>query len=240
MSRHINQPAVTPQPEELPPQEVLLEPSEGIILPHYDVLGVNDVVSMEVEPERFSVGSLKKYLNPIEAAKAYGRFVKRSVRNYGLSEINGTATALSSAYIANKYGHDMWGGWARAGAGAMGENVGFHGTNAFKRYRELRKDPEYRYKRREALRETAGYMLAGFALAEVVDTPVRTFSMWLMPELAKGFSVPIDPTVSVGAGKIAADNVYYGIVDPMVRRYHKHAAARRSVKIANQKIVSES
>lgn len=205
-------------------------------------LGVNldsEIANVDVDEGRFSLRSVARYLNPVEAAKGYGRFVKRTFRNFALSEVNGTITALAAAYATNKYNADLWGGWGPATAGAMGENIGFHGTNATRKYRELRRLPELPYNRREALSETGRYMLASFALAEAVDTPVRSVSMWVVPEIVSENSVNLDPTIALLGGKILADNIYYGIVDPSVTAYQKRAE-RRKIRRAAKQAVSDS
>lgn len=237
--KNINQAPHNPTEPLSPAEEVsVFESQFSDISPvQSEVLLGSEIASVEVDEERFSLKSLAKYLNPVEAAKGYGRFIKRTFQNFALSEVNGTITAMAAAYAANKFGNDA-GGWLPALSGTMGENVGFHGTNATKKYRELRRLPEHPYKRREALSETGRYMLSSFALAEVVDTPARTGSMWLVPAIFSRGENGIDPTISLFGGKILADHIYYGIVDPSVAAYNRHAAKRQIKRAAKQAIAN--
>ncbi len=185
---------------------------------------VSEVASYEPDPAEFSLRALKKYANPVTAAKSYAGWVKRTVKTYGWAEVNGTVTALGSAYTANRLGFSPW---ATAWAGSLGENVGFHGTNVTKKFRALRSLENDPHNRREAAWGTLRYLIGGFAVAEVVDTPARSYLMHAPQRVTEFLPFGLGSIVAAGAGKFAADNVYYGIVDPMLKRHNKKAEQRR-------------
>lgn len=217
----------------------------------YDILPTNEVMSIEVGDEAgFSIRSIARVLNPKQLLKGYGRFVKRTAKEYWQAEIAGTATALGAAWLANRYGPGLWGGWAMASAGTIGENVGFHGVNAIKEYRDLRhglhriKDappgaPKIQgvpYGRRKAITETGHYLGETFGPAELFDTPVRAISMWATSEAARKSPVAIDPSVAVFAGKILADHIYYGVAEPALKAYENRAERRLEAHTAAQQV----
>lgn len=210
-------------PEELPSTDTEVVNLDPGIHGESSVLAP-EVVSYAQEEGEFSLRALKKYANPVNAAKAYGRFLKRTISRFTLPEVNGTLTALSTAYLAHRFGGSDW---VTAWAGSLGEDAGFYGTTATQRYRELRKTEEDPYSRTEAASETVRYMLGSFALAEAIDKPVRPSLMWAAQKVAKQSPIGISTTLAVGAGKLAADHVYYGIVDPMVGAYYRRAERRK-------------
>ncbi len=187
----------------------------------------------EQEIGQFSLNALKKYANPVTAAKAYGRFVKRTFKRFGWAEVNGTATALLGAHFANKYGYNAL---ATSVAGAQAENVGFYGTTLSQRYRELRKNEKSPYTRTEAAKETLNYLVGAFAIAEAIDAPVRPFFM----DVAQHAAESVPTVLAVGVGKFAADNVYYGVVDPLVKRHYKKAEKRKMRKLEAEANANQS
>lgn len=184
----------------------------------------------EIDEAKFSISSVAKCLNPARAARGYGRFLKRTVKEFGLAEVNGTITAVGAGYIAHKHGPEAGNAWITATAGSLGEGVGFYGTSFVQRFRQLRGDKEVPYNRREAAAESGRYLVGAFALAEAVDTPTRPVAMWAFPKVADSLGFGVGTAAGLLGGKLVADHIYYGVAVPSSDAYHRRAAVRKAKK----------
>jgi hypothetical protein len=191
-------------------------------------------IDAEIKAARFSVASLGKYrkylkyLNPIEAGKGYGRFLKNTVKEFGVPEVVGIASMYGMSYLAQKYGGAM-GTWANPIGSYVGETAGFYGATYLKRYRELRHDQERTYSRQRAVIEAGRHTLGLFSIAELVDLPTRPFMMYAMQN-----GMGMGPEAATTAGKIAADHVYAAIGLPLAKHLRHKASERYDARIEKE------
>jgi ornithine decarboxylase len=155
---------------------------------------------------------------PRRLSGGFTRHLRELISRYGLPEVVATLTALAAAGLTYLLTHTLWG---NAGAGWIGENLGFYGLvsgrAAFEAWREHRHHLGLR--RLGHVAATAAKNLLGeYAVAEIVDFISRPLLMLIGQILALQLahhlgSTWVAPWLAIGLilGKLAADVVFYAL-----------------------------
>ncbi|MBI3235630.1 MAG: hypothetical protein HYZ42_16595 [Bacteroidetes bacterium] len=132
--------------------------------------------------------------------------IKEWIKRYWLTELVGTITALSSAYIAHIYDYDLL---LVAYIGSIGEAVGFYTTVFIQNLIRINKKckKEHRAFSFTDLYKTMIQIALEFGLAGVIDDLlVRPFFMYIFPLILNNF------ILGILIGKFVGDFVFYLLV----------------------------
>ena len=132
------------------------------------------------------------------------RKFKEWLSRYIVAEILGTLIALAFAYVSFVHAHSYL---VAAGAGFVGEGIGFYGY--FTTLELMRNSKAYRefhlFKRLGMILSRSGAnLIVEFAPAEIIDNIfIRPFLMYYMPQHIKPYAIGFI------IGKFAADSLFY-------------------------------
>ncbi len=129
--------------------------------------------------------------------------VKEQVQRYGLAELIGTAAAYGGFFLTKELSEDNV--ILSAYVASIAEGVGFYGTmikREIKNDRNVAREAGEKYNLVSALK-TAGKLVSEFGPAEALDSLVTR------PVAIGGGSELLGDEIGVGAGKIAADIIFY-------------------------------